>query len=71
MCSVEGIEHVEEEDAEKPNGDEDVVGGDGHVLRVLLDFGDEGHRVEDEHADERDPCENCVVDAVVQEVYTE
>lgn len=69
--SVEGVEHVEEDDAEEPDRDEEVVNGHCDVLMVLLDLHDEGHGVDDEHADEGHPGHDGVVDSVVEEVDAE
>jgi hypothetical protein len=63
--SVECVVHIEEDDAEEPDGDEKVVDGHADVLFVLLYFDDQGHCVEDQHADEGYPGHYGVVDAVV------
>lgn len=69
--SGEGVEDVEEEDAEEPDGDEDVVDGEGDVLVVLLDLDDQRHAVHDEDADEGEPRHDCMVDSVVEEADAE
>lgn len=69
--SVHGVEHVEEEDAEQPHCDENVVDGQCDVLMVLADLGDESHAVEDEDADECQPGHNGMVDAIVQKIGTQ
>lgn len=65
---VECVEHVEEEDAEEPNGDEDIIGSDGHILSIFFDLYDQGHSMEYENTDECDPCEYCMIYTVVKKV---
>ena len=53
--SVEGVEHVEEDYAEEPEGYQQVVDCDCYVLFVLLDLDYEGHRMHDQYADKGHP----------------
>jgi hypothetical protein len=69
--SVHGVEHVEEEDAEQPHCDQDVVYCQGDVLMILADLANDGHAVQDQHADQCHPSQNGMVYAVVQKIHTQ
>jgi len=71
VSSVQGVEHVEEKNPEEPHRDEDVVDSQCDVLVVFLDLCDDRHAVYYQHADKRHPCQNGMINAIVQEIHTQ
>ena len=69
--SRQSVVHKEEEYSEEPNCNEDIVHCYCYVLLVLLYLHNQSHCVQNQHRNEDQPGDYCMVDPVVEEIYAQ
>lgn len=67
----QSIDEVEEEDAEIPDEDQDVIQQSDNALGFRIHASHQNHPVFYYHNNEQNPSANRMVDPVLQEVYTQ